>query len=243
MEAGLRVCDSVDDLARRAAGELADTINDAVRSNGQCAVALAGGATPRPLYRLLASDFRQQIPWTSVHVFWGDERFVAAGDPRRNEAMIRDALIDRVPCPASNVHPVPAHATSADEAARQYEADLRHHFAADWPRFDLVLLGLGADGHTASLFPGSPALNERTRWAVAATVPADPPERVTLTFPVFNAAASVHVLVTGSNKADALRRVFGGADPRLCPAAGVHPAGGVVWWMDRGAAQALEKAG
>ena len=119
----------------------------------------------------------------------------------------------------------------------KYEATLRRWFSSEWPRFDLVLLGLGADGHTASLFPGSSALDETTRWAVDATAPADPRSRVTLTFPVFNSAALAFFLVTGAEKADAVRRVLAGADARTLPAAGVRPSrGAVVWWVDRAAA-------
>ena len=235
----LRVCDDVDDLSRRAAQAVAAAIDDAVSRHGRCSIALAGGTTPRPIYRLLASQFKEQIPWTDVHVFWGDERFVPAGDPRRNETMVREALLDHVPCPTSNVHAVPA-ASTASDAAAQYEAVLRQYFANAWPRFDLVLLGLGEDAHTASLFPRSAALRENTRWVVEVTVPAEPPVRVTLTLPVFNHAALTYFVVTGSNKAPALRLVLDGADPERYPAAGIRPAGGAIWWVDRDAIQALE---
>ena len=138
----LRVCDDVNDLSRRAAEAVAAAIEDAVSQRGRCSIALAGGNTPRPIYRLLASRFKDEISWTDVHVFWGDERFVPAGDPQRNETMVREALLDHVPCPPSNIHAVPA-ASTAGEAATRYEAVLRKHFANAWPRFDLVLLGLG----------------------------------------------------------------------------------------------------
>jgi 6-phosphogluconolactonase len=235
----LRVCDDVNDLSRRAAEAVAAAIEDAVSQRGRCSIALAGGNTPRPIYRLLASRFKEQIPWTDVHVFWGDERFVPAGDPQRNETMVREALLDQVPCPPSNIHAVPA-ASTAGEAATQYEAVLRKHFASAWPRFDLVLLGLGEDAHTASLFPSSPALRENKRWVVEVTAPAEPSVRVTLTLPVFNHAALTYFLVTGSNKAPALRQALDGADPERYPAAGIRPAGGAIWWVDRDAAPALE---
>ena len=124
-----------------------------------------------------------------MHVFWGDERFVPSGDRRRNEAMAKETLLDHVPCPPANIHPISSDAASSAAAADKYEATLRRRFSSEWPQFDLVLLGLGADGHTASLFPGSSALDETTRWAVDATAPANPPSRVTLTLPVFNGAA------------------------------------------------------
>jgi 6-phosphogluconolactonase len=235
----LRVCDDVDDLSRRAAEAVTAAIDDAVSRHGRCSIALAGGNTPRPIYRLLASQFKEQIPWSDVHVFWGDERFVPSGDPRRNETMVREALLDHVRCPPSNVHAVPA-ASTAGEAAAQYEAVLRQHFGNGWPRFDLVLLGLGEDAHTASLFPRSAALREKKRWVVEVTVPAEPPVRVTLTLPVFNHAALTYFVVTGSNKAPALHMALDGADPESYPAAGIRPAGGAIWWVDRDAVRALE---
>jgi 6-phosphogluconolactonase len=238
----IRVCEDVEDLGRRAAEAAAGIINSAIEQRGGCSIAFAGGNTPRPMYRELASRFRDRIQWTRVHAFWGDERFVPSGDPRRNETMVRSTLLDHVPCPPENVHPVPDRAASAEDAARQYEAVLRREFSKEWPRFDLVLLGLGADGHTASLFPGSPALGERTRWVAAAMAAVDPPARVTLTVPVLNHAAATFFLVDGSSKAHALRQVLNGGDTAIYPAAAVHPADGVVWWVDREAAGALENA-
>jgi 6-phosphogluconolactonase len=233
----VRVCEDADDLAQRAAGAVAAAITGAVQANGQCTVALAGGDTPRALYATLAARFNESLPWKHVHVFWGDERFVPSGDRRRNQAMARETLLDHVPCPPANIHPVSTDALSSDAAAAEYEATLRRWFSSEWPLFDLVLLGLGADGHTASLFPGSSALDETTRWAVAATAPADPPSRVTLTLPVFNNAALTLFLVAGAEKAPALRRVLAGADASILPAAGVRPSrGAVVWWVDRAAA-------
>lgn len=242
MDYDLRICEDIDDLSRRAAEAVASAINDAIRTNGRCSIALAGGNTPRPTYELLASRFNERIPWTRVHVFWGDERFVPAGDPRRNDTMARKALLDRVPCPPPNIHGVPAEATTAVEAAAQYEAALRNHFSTEWPVFDLVILGLGEDGHTASLFPGSPAVEERTRWAVAVEVPADPPVRISLTLPVFNHASLTYFLVTGPNKAPALGLVLDRKNGERWPAARIHPSGRVVWWVDREAARALESA-
>jgi 6-phosphogluconolactonase len=235
----VRVCEDIDDLSRRAAEAIAEVIGHVVSAKGRCSLALAGGNTPRRLYRELASRFGQAIAWDRVHVFWGDERFVPAGDPERNELMARLTLLDHVPCPLSNVHPIaaPPDVIDAAAAARTCEAAMRLHFAAEWPRFDLVLLGLGADGHTASLFPHSPALREDGRWATTSTSPLPPVERVTLTFPVFNRAAAVYFLVSGADKAPALQRVFVGTDVRSCPAAGIHTAdGAVTWWVDRPAA-------
>jgi 6-phosphogluconolactonase len=172
-----------------------------------------------------------------VHVFWGDERFVALDDPRSNARMAREALIDRVPCPPANVHPVPTGLPSAVASAQRYEDTLRAHFPGQLPIFDLALLGLGEDAHTASIFPASPALLEPERWVMAVEGPADPPQRITLTMRALIAAARLFVLVSGAGKADALRRALDPAsDPSRYPAAALQSAGGrVVWWVDRAA--------
>ena len=167
MKPDLRVCADLADLSRRAAEAAVGTINDAVRTAGTCSIVLSGGSTPRTLYSLLASEFRAQIPWAHVQVFWGDERYVPPEDARSNYRMAKETLLDHVPCPPANIHPMPTHFPSAEMAARDYELTLRSHFVGEWPHFDLVLLGIGDDGHTASLFPGSLALAERTRWVVA----------------------------------------------------------------------------
>lgn len=234
----LRVCADLADLSRRAAEATVATTNDAVRTRGRCSIVLSGGSTPRTLYRLLASEFRARIPWPNVQVFWGDERYVSPDDSRSNYRMAKEALLDHVPCPPANIHPMPTHFPSADVAARDYERTLRNHFVGEWPHFDLVLLGIGDDGHTASLFPGSLALAERTRWVVAAQAPVDPQLRLTLTLPALTRAAAVYVLVTGASKAEALRHVLEGPGDRIkYPAAGVRlGADSVTWWADREAA-------
>ena len=238
MNPDLRVFPDVNELSLRAAEAVVKTINDAVRLAGRCSLVLSGGNTPRTLHGLLASRFREQIPWAHVHVFWGDERYVPPGDAHSNYRMAKETLLDHVPCPASNVHPMPTRASDPDAAARDYEAMLGSYFSDAPPAFDLVLLGLGPEGHTASLFPGSSALTEPIRWVLAVTAPADPPLRLTLTFPVLNQAAHAYFLVTGSNKARALHQILTGtADPNTCPAAGVRPASGtLIWWVDRDAA-------
>ena len=234
----LRVCADLGDLSRRAAKAAVGTVNDAVRTAGTCSIVLSGGSTPRTLYRLLASQFRAQIPWANVHVFWGDERYVPPDDSRSNYRMATETLLDHVPCPPANIHPMPTHFPSADVAARDYERTLRNYFVDEWPHFDLVLLGIGDDGHTASLSPGSLALAERTRWVVAAQAPVEPQVRLTLTLPVLTRAAAVYVLVAGATKAEALRHVLEGqGDWIKYPAAGVRlGAESVIWWADREAA-------
>ena len=214
------------------------SIHDAVQTVGTCSIVLAGGNTPRTLYRLLAAEFRSQVPWASVQIFWGDERYVPPEDPRSNYRMAKEALLEHVDCPPANIHPMPTHFPSADAAARDYERTLRHHFVEEWPRFDIVLLGLGDDGHTASLFPGSFALAERTRWVVAAQAPVEPHVRLTLTLPALIRARAVFILVAGATKAESLQHVLEGAGDQIkYPAAGVRLAKGtVIWWADREAA-------
>jgi 6-phosphogluconolactonase len=233
--ADVRVCAGPDDLAWRAAEAAAALIRDAVRSTGRCSLVLSGGQTPRILYTRWAAGSAGEIPWTGVHVFLGDERFVPFEDPRSNFRMAREALLDRVPIPAANVLPMPTSVATPELAAAAYEATLRRHFGSDRPAFDLLLLGLGPDGHTASLFPQSPALDETARWVLPVTAPADPPSRLTLTLPALNAATHTYFLVTGADKASALAHVLSGtADVHTYPAAGVR--NGPVWWVDRKAA-------
>jgi 6-phosphogluconolactonase len=234
----VRVCADLNELSLGAAETAVKTINNAVQRHGTCSFALAGGSTPGTLYSLLASKFREQIPWTHVHVFWGDERYVSADDPDSNYRMAKETLLDHVPCPTGNIHPMPTNFPSPDAAARDYERTLRSYFGNDWPHFDLILLGLGEEGHTASLFPGSPALGERTRWVVAVTVPVEPPSRLTLTLPALTRAANIYVLVTGSKKARALRHVLAEIpDPNTYPAAGLRTTEGtLICWVDREAA-------
>jgi 6-phosphogluconolactonase len=234
----VRVCADSFDLSRQAAEAAVGTIDNAVRTAGTCSIALSGGSTPRTLHRLLASEFRARIPWANVQVFWGDERYVPPEDPRSNYRMAKETLLDHVPCPPANIHPMPTRFPTADVAARDYEQTLRKHFVGEWPRFDLVLLGIGDDGHTASLFPGSLALAERTRWVVTARAPVEPHVRLTLTLPALARAAAVYVLVVGASKAEALRRVLVGAGDWIkYPASGIRlGAESVVWWADRDAA-------
>jgi 6-phosphogluconolactonase len=238
-EPDVRVFADVNELSMQAGRAAARTINEAVRGAGRCSLVLSGGNTPRSLYGLLASEFRNQIPWAHVHVFWGDERYVSPDDTDSNYRMAKDTLLDHVPCPPGNIHPMPTHFPSADAAARDYEKTLRNYFDTDWPHFDLSLLGLGEEGHTASLFPRSPALGERTRWVVAVETPADPPLRLTLTLRALTRSANIYVLVAGSNKASALHHVLTGSPaPNTFPAAGVRlTEGTLIWWVDREAAE------
>jgi 6-phosphogluconolactonase len=202
-------------------------------------VCLSGGSTPRRLYEQIATPaIASRFPWPRVHWFWGDERFVPQSDPDSNHRMAQDALLSRVPIPTGNIHPIPTEGLSAEEAAAAYEATLKKFYGADVlapdrPLFDVTLLGIGENGHIASLFPGQPALQEKRRWAVA-TMGADAQSRVTLTYPVLDSSRDVAILATGARKRDVVARAQAG-DLAL-PAALVHPIGRLHWLTDRAAA-------
>jgi 6-phosphogluconolactonase len=238
----VRILPDLHTLSLRAAQAAVGIINDTVRRTGRCSLVLSGGSTPIQTHRLLASTFSDQIPWPLVHVFWGDERYVPHDAAQSNYRMAKDTLLDHVPCPAVNIHPMPTHFGDPAAAAREYEATLTRYWAGEEPRLDLVLLGMGPDGHTASLFPGAPALHERNRWVVAATVPAEPSIRLTLTVPAFARSIEAHFLVAGHDKAHALEQVLSGfADSTVYPAAGIRPLQGkVIWWVDRHATRKEE---
>lgn len=240
MNLAIRVYPDVEAMSRAAAQALVDQIG-AASTRGSVSLTVSGGNTPRLLYHTLGRDYRQSILWPRVHVFWGDERYVPPYDPQSNYRFVRESLLDAVPIPPDHVHPMPTDLPSPTEAAGVYEQTLRAYFPQGVPRFDLVLLGMGADGHTASLFPGSPALTEHARWVTAVQLPTEPIPRLTLTFPVINGAAAVYFLVTGHAKAEALRRALcEPPDPISCPASAVRPHdGSVVWWVDEAAAALL----
>jgi 6-phosphogluconolactonase len=227
-------------LSRAAAALLVDQANRAVAARGRFSVALSGGNTPRRTYELLAGPpWVDQAPWERVHVFWGDERCVPLTDPRSNARMAKEAWLDRVPIPADQIHPLNC-ALDPAAAARQYEAQLREFFAGQSPRLDLVLLGLGDDGHTASLFPGTTVLEEKDHWAVAVDVAGQDFHRVTLTAPLINQAAVVAFLVAGPAKAAVLREVLHGPqDPARLPAQLIRPHHGDLLWLADQEAAAL----
>jgi 6-phosphogluconolactonase len=234
-----------DAIAQEAARRVLAAAEAAVAARGAFTLVLAGGSTPEKLYRLLAAPpLRDRIPWERTRVFLGDERFVPYDAPESNWGMAQRTLLDHVPLPVENLHPMPTTAGHArpEEAAQAYDATLRALFpGATPPRFDLVLLGLGDDGHTASLFPGKPALDVADAWAAASPPGVLPPpvDRITLTFPVLNAARATLFLVAGAKKAPALRSVLSGAaDIREHPAAGVRPEAGTLTFLADAAALA-----
>jgi 6-phosphogluconolactonase len=233
------------ELARAAAEEFTRRANEAVRTQGRFSVALSGGSTPRRLFALLADPaepYRDRTDWRAVHLFWGDERHVPPDHPESNYRMARETLIERVPIPAANVHRMRGEEPDAARAAALYEDELRAFFHGA-PRFDLVLLGLGADAHTASLFPGTAAVRENERQVAAPWIEKLGTFRITLTPAVLNRAAAVIFLVQGEEKAGALRAVLAGErDPDRWPAQVIRPENGeVLWLVDGAAASGWEK--
>ncbi len=235
-------------LVRAEAERVVTLAREAIAARGRCLLALSGGSTPKPLYELLATQpYAGQIDWSRVHLFWGDERCVPPDHPESNYRMTREALIDRVPLPADNVHRIRGE-DDPQQAAEAYERTLRQFFGPDDPprrSFDLVLLGMGPDGHTASMFPGTAAPGETRRWVMAVHIerPRDM-WRVTLTTVVLNAAADVTFLVAGADKAARLEEVLHEPGERPLPAQRIHPTHGALHWMvDAAAAAQLRDAG
>jgi len=222
-------------LAHRVAGWMTDA---ALAAKGPFRVALSGGSTPKTLYGLLASDkFRDRFPWPLVSWYWGDERFVPHDHPESNYGMVCEAMLSRVPVRPENIHPIPVDGQPA-EAAERYEWILQEVYGAATldsrrPLFDVTLLGLGADGHTASLLPGDPVLEERRRW-VAAVSQGRPEIRITTTYPVIESSRRVAFLVVGQEKTAILQAIRTGTSQ--VPAARVRPVGELVWFVDRAAA-------
>jgi 6-phosphogluconolactonase len=234
-----------ENLTRAAAEHFFTLAESAIAARGRFAVAFCGGWTPRATYALLATpELAAQVDWSCVHVFWGDERCVPPDHPDSNYRMAREALLDHVPIPTQNVHRIRGE-VEPEEAAAEYERTLRR-FLSPPPEergaeFDLVLLGMGDDGHTASLFPGSTALHERMRWVVAYYVDKLQAWRVTLTPVAINAAAQVTFIVSGVGKAKRLQQVLAGPyQPDVLPAQVVRPDGGrLLWLVDAAAAASL----
>lgn len=224
-------------LAHRVAQWLVDL---ACATPARFAVALSGGSTPKRLYQLLAATpLREAMPWQRVHLFWGDDRFVPWDDPNSNYGMARDAMIAHVPIPPENIHGIPAEGTP-QSAAAQYERTLKSYYDSATldparPLFDAVLLGMGPDGHTASLFPGKPALDEKDHWVTGVPEPGLNPfvPRVTLTYKAIASARSVAFVAAGADKTAMMRRVLAGE--RELPSARVSSVGELVWFIDRAA--------
>ena len=234
-------------LARAAAEHLVARAAEAVAARDRFTVALSGGSTPRSTYALLASrEFATRVDWPRTHVFWGDERCVPPDHPDSNYHVAREALLDHVPIPQRNVHRIRGE-MEPGQAADEYERKLRGFFdvrAGELsPHFDLILLGMGGDGHTASLFPGTAAIHEEDRWVAAHYVPKLSAWRMTLTPAVINAAVHVTFLVAGASKAQRLREVLTGPfQPDILPSQVIQPTSGrLLWLVDAAAAARLQQ--
>jgi 6-phosphogluconolactonase len=243
----LRRLTTPQDLFQAAAEEVIRSATDAVAQRGLFTIALSGGSTPRNLYTLIAANASATLPWSQMFFFWGDERHVAPDNPDSNYRMAKEALLSKVPVPPANIFPVPAENPDAAQAAEIYEQTLRRFFAVapgEFPRFDLILLGMGPDGHTASLFPETPALQEKSRLVVANWVEKLGSSRITFTLPLLNAARRVAFLVSGTDKVAALHEVLEGSAPaEKYPSRLVQPSEGkVIWFVDRAAASELSAA-
>ncbi len=240
----IRVLTTPQEVFAAAAEEVVRDANEAIKERGRFTIALSGGSTPKSLFNLLATNARTTLPWDHMYFFWGDERHVPPTDPDSNYKMADEAMLSKVPVPAGNIFRFKAENPDAAAIADEYEKTLRKFFkvdAPDVPRFDLILLGMGPDGHTASLFPGTAALQEKSRLAVANWVEKLKTHRLSLTLPVLNAARYVAFLVSGTDKAAMVRTVLEEDAPGdQYPSKLVKPTDGkLIWIIDRAAASAL----
>ncbi len=238
----IKVLKDYEELSLVAAELFTEIVSETLKKSDTCKIALSGGGTPERMYEILAStEFRTRIPWEYLHIFWGDERCVPIDDPRSNQMMALRTLLKHVPIKKENIHWINCK-NDPHKAAKQYEKDLRSVFGEN-PQFtfDLILLGLGADGHTASLFPKNPALKEKKRWVLVVKRDSEPFMRITLTLPVINRARVVLFLVSGKEKASILKEVFSDdSDPLKVPAKLINPQlGKLIWLVDRRAAQLI----
>jgi 6-phosphogluconolactonase len=239
----LRVVANPEAVAQAAAELFVEACGQSIRERGRFRVALSGGSTPRRTYELLAGKaLSRRIDWSNVDVFWGDERYVARDDHDSNYRMTAEALLRHVPIPSTNIHPLRTEVTPPEAAAAAYESDIRDSFgeASSIPQFDLIYLGLGTNGHTASLFPHSAALKEQTRLVVGDFIQEVNSWRISMTAPLLNQGRMVAFLVAGQEKAEVLREVLIGArDPERLPAQLIVPDGTLLWLTDEAAASLM----
>jgi len=238
----IRIFPDGNTLSTAAADEFVRCAREAIATRGRFTVALSGGSTPKRLYQLLASElFRDQIDWGRVVIFWSDERCVPPDHADSNYRMAREAMLTHLPIPAEQIHRMEAERSDREAAARDYETVLARVFGVNLgnepPALDLILLGMGPDGHTASLFPYTQALDQTRRWVVPNHVPQLNTDRLTLTRPILNRGRKVLFLVAGADKAERLAEVLAGpADPKRLPAQSIRPAGCLLWFVDSAAA-------
>lgn len=244
----IRILADPSEVARTGAAEVVAAAQKAVSDHGYFALTLSGGSTPKVLYALLADDpsFRDKMPWSKTHFFWGDERHVPPDHPDSNYRMTQQAMLSKVTIPPENVHRIHGENPDAASAADEYGTELRRFFGLNpgaFPRLDLVLLGMGPDGHTASLFPGTPALKETKRFVTANRVDKFNTDRITMTYPTLNNAGRIVFLVNGADKAQPLHEVLQGkSQPDLYPSQKIAPTDGTLLWLiDRAAGSLLDQ--
>jgi 6-phosphogluconolactonase len=232
----VRIYPDIELLSHEAAREMVSLVNTVAAEKDSFTIALSGGRTPAVLYQLMAGKYSSQIPWDKVHIFWGDERYVPANHADSNFAMASKMLISHISIPAQNIHPVPTELKPIEKAAGAYEQMLKKYFKnSPFPCLDLILLGVGEDGHTASLFPGDSAI-EMHRLVMPVIAPANypPRDRITLTLPVINSADNVFFIAAGSEKGKVVRSILEDRETarRRYPAAMVQPKGRIIWFLD-----------
>jgi 6-phosphogluconolactonase len=232
MNSSIQIYSDLEEVSRVAASLILNAAAVSIQQRGKFLIALSGGVTSRRTYEQLAStEVRAAVDWGKFHVFWGDERFVPPIDPRSNQRVARAALLDHVPIPSGQIYPIP-HFPDATTAASVYENVLKKYFSAPETGFDLAILGLGADAHTASLFPMNQVLRETERWVCPVQVTGQNVQRITLTSSMLNRSHQILFLVCGSEKANALQHIFHGPEnPMLYPAQLIRPAEGQIQWM------------
>lgn len=238
----VRIFPSEEELFVGAAEKCCGLGAQAIRERGRYTVALSGGSTPRGLHQQLATTFSKRLPWEKVFFFWGDERHVPPDFPESNFRMARETLLSKLPIPEQNIFRMKGELPDANQAATEYEQRLHDFFktpAGEYPSLDFILLGMGPDGHTASLFPGTKGLEERQRWVIGNWVPQKDTWRITLTYPVINNSRAVLFMANGENKADMVRKVL--KDPSAhFPCQDIQPNDGdLLWFLDQGAAAKL----
>ncbi|HEX7733344.1 MAG TPA: 6-phosphogluconolactonase [Ktedonobacteraceae bacterium] len=233
----------IDTISREAANYTMRVAREAIATRGKFTFALSGGTTPGKMYALLVNEpYRSQIDWSAVHFFWSDERCVPPDDPQSNYRLAQESLLSRLNLRPDQIHRMPAERPDRDKAAADYEAEIRKLLGGDVPAFDLIQLGMGPEAHTASLFPHQPSLREEKRLIIAVNVPKPPPDRLTFTPPLLEAARHILFLATGADKAEALHEVLEGADnPEEYPTQGIarQARGEVVWMLDTAIAQQI----
>jgi len=242
----IRVVPDTVSLFQAGAKEFVSQADLAIKAQGRFTVALSGGSTPRGMFSLLAASYRDRLPWDKVYFFWSDERHVPPDSSESNYRMAYDSLLSNVPVPQVNIFRIPAEKSDAREVALEYEETVRRFFQVPqgaFPQFDLILLGMGPDGHTASLFPESSAVHEEDRLVVSNWVEKLKTDRITFTAPLINQAKTVMFLIAGSDKAQALREVMeGNQSPDLYPSKLIHPLSGrCIWLVDQAAAASLSR--